>query len=227
MEVVPSLGDLGSTIVQRAFTGGSLVVARSTAADVGQSTISFGKSVLELAEGVGSGITRCDASCVQPAKGRKTAVVEDSCLEELNDFFVLNILRAIARHVKGGEASAVLAELMLPEIVIGVVLVDPVLVHPCQKIIFSKCLNEGLNTGTLVRWNDGTIGQGVGSVGRRLSIVLSREIAVLSVRACERYECGPSCRQFRAYHCRSPATVHGASSRWQAVIDPETRGRCM
>lgn len=173
MEVVPGLGNLSSTIIHRAFTGGSLVVARSTAADVGQSTISFGKGILELAEGVGGSVARRDTSCVQPAECRETAVVEDGSLEELDYFFVLNILRTIARYIKCGEASAVLTELMFPEIMIGVVLVDPVLVHPCQKIIFSKRLNKGLNAGTFVCWDDGTVGQGVGSVGRRLSIVLS------------------------------------------------------
>jgi hypothetical protein len=227
MEVVPSLGDLSSTIVQRAFTGGSLIVARSTAADVGQSTVSFGKSILELAERIGGSVARRDASCVQPAKGRQAAVVEDGSFEELNDFLVLDVLRAIARHIEGREASSVLAELVFVKLMVWCSLIDPIFVHPCQEVIFAKCLNEGLNAGTFVSRNDGTIGQRVGGVRRRLSIVLSREIAVLGVRACERYEYSPSCWQSCAYHCRSPATVRAASNRWQAAIDLETRGQCM
>jgi hypothetical protein len=207
MEVVPSLGDLSSTIVQRAFTGGSLVVARSTAADVGQSTISFGKSILELAERVGGSVTRCDTSCVQPAKGRQAAVVEDGSLKELNDFLMLNILRAVARHIEGREASSVLAELMFIELMVWSSLVDPIFVHPCQKVKFTKCLNERLDAGALVRWDDGTVGQRVSGVRRRLSIVLSREIAVLGVRAFGESQRGP----YERGGCRIPLQKSGHS----------------
>jgi hypothetical protein len=183
MEVVPGLGDLGSAIVGRAFTDSSLVVARSAASNVGQSAVSLGKGILELADGVGGGVARRDSSCVQPAPSRKTAVVENGSLEELYDLLVFHVLRPIARYVEGGKAGAVLAELMFIELVIGRSLVDPILVHPCQKVIFAKGLDEGLNAWTLVRWNDGTIGQRVGSVGRWLSVILPREVTVLGIRA--------------------------------------------
>lgn len=71
---------------------------------------------------------------------------------------VLDVLWAIARHIEGREASTVLAELVFPELVVWSSLVDPILFHPCQEIIFAKGLDQGLNAGTLVRWNDSTVG---------------------------------------------------------------------
>lgn len=62
-------------------------------------------------------------------------------------------------------------------------LVDPVLVHPCKEIVFAERLEESANVGTLVRGNNSAIGQAVGSVGRRCRVVLSVQVAVLSVRA--------------------------------------------
>ena len=183
MEVVPGLRDLGSAIVGRACTGSSLVVARTAAANVGQSTVTFGQSILELANRVGGSVARLDASLVQPAPSRKTAVVENGSLEELDNLFVFLVHGTVARHVEGGEASAVLAELVFPEFVVWGSLVDPVLFHPCQEVVFAKWLDQGLNTGTLVRWDDGAIGQGVCGVGRGRSVVLAREVAVLGVRA--------------------------------------------
>lgn len=116
MEVVPDLGDLSSTIVHRASTSSSLVISRTTAANVGQSTISLSKSILELADGVCGSVARLDAGVVQPAPGGKTTVIEDGGLEELNDLFVLDVFGAVARHIEGGEASSVLAELVSPEV---------------------------------------------------------------------------------------------------------------
>ena len=158
MEVVPSFRDLRSTVVGRACTSSSLVVARTTAADVRQSTVSFSQSILKLANRVRSSVARLDASLVQPAPGRETAVVENGSLEELNNLLVLDVLWAIARHIEGREASTVLAELVFPELVVWSSLVDPILFHPCQEIIFAKGLDQGLNAGTLVRWNDSTVG---------------------------------------------------------------------
>jgi hypothetical protein len=165
VEVVPSLGYLSSAIVGGASTSSSLVVSGTAAADVGQSTVSLGKSVLELADGVGGSVARYDASLVQPAPSRETAVVENGCLEELNDFFVFSVFRAIARHVEGGEASSVLAELVLVKLVVRSALVDPVLAHPCYEVIFAKRLDQAQNAGAFVRWDDGTVGQLIGSVG--------------------------------------------------------------
>jgi hypothetical protein len=165
VEVVPSLGYLSSAIVGGASTSSSLIVSGTAAADVGQSTVTLGKSILELANRVGGSVARLDASLVQPAPGRETAVVENGSLEELDNLFVFSIFRAIARHVECGEASSVLAELMLVKLVVGSALVDPVLVHPCDEVIFAKRLDQAQDAGTLVWRDDGTVGQRVGGVG--------------------------------------------------------------
>lgn len=116
MEIVPDLRDVGSAIVHGASTSSSLVVSGTAATNVGQSTVSSGQSILELADGVCGSVARLDAGVVQPAPGRKTTVVEDGGLEELDDLLVLNVFGAVARHIEGGEASSVLAELVSPEI---------------------------------------------------------------------------------------------------------------
>lgn len=74
-----------------------------------------------------------------------------------------------------------LAELMLVKLVVRRALVDPVLTHPCHEVIFAKRLDQAQDAGTLVRWDDGTVGQLIGGVGRWLSIILTAQIAVLGV----------------------------------------------
>ena len=145
MEVVPSLGDLGSTVVGRACTGSSFVVARTTATDVGQSTVTFGKRILKLANRVGSSVARLDASGVQPTVSWQATVVENGSLEELYDLLMLDVFGAIARHVESGEAGAVLAEFMAPEVAVGGTLIDPIFLHPCQEVVFAKGLEEGVD----------------------------------------------------------------------------------
>lgn len=49
----------------------------------------------------------------KPLVGVQTAVVENDGLEEVNDLFMLGVLRAIAGNVEGGKASSMLAELVL------------------------------------------------------------------------------------------------------------------
>lgn len=199
MEVVPDLRDISSAIIHGASTSSSLVVSGTAATNVGQSTVSSGQSILELADGVCGGVARLDAGVVQPAPGRKTAVVEDGGLEELDNLLVLDVFGAVARHIESREASSVLAEFVSPEITdfrvskkltvrasdipIRSTLVDPVLVHPRKEVVFAERLEESANVGALVRWDNSTIGQTVGSVGRRCRVVLSVQVAVLSVRA--------------------------------------------
>lgn len=116
MEVVPNLGDVSSAIVHRASTSGSLVISRTAAANVRQSTVASGEGVLELAEGVCGSVAGLDAGVVQPAPGRKTTVVKNGGLEELDDFLMLDVFGAVTRHVEGGEAGSVLAELVSPKV---------------------------------------------------------------------------------------------------------------
>lgn len=118
MEVVPNLRDVSSTIVHRTSTSSGLVVSGTAAANVGQSTVSSGEGILELANGVCGSVARLNASVVQPAPGRKTTVVEDGGLEELDDLLVLDVFGAVARHVEGRKTSSVLAEFVSPEVAV-------------------------------------------------------------------------------------------------------------
>ena len=156
MEVVPNLGDLGSAIIGRVGASSSLIEARAAAADVGQSTIRAGKSSLELTNRVGGRVARLDTSLRQPAPGRKTAIVLYGSLEEFDHLLMLNIFGTVAGHVECREASRMLAEFMPPERRVIGSLVDPILVHPCEEVVFLEGFEEGANVGTLVRRDNST-----------------------------------------------------------------------
>ncbi|KAH0373682.1 ribonuclease T2, partial [Aureobasidium melanogenum] len=164
-------------------TGSGLVVSRTTAANVGQSTVASGKGILELTDRVCGSVARLDAGVVQPSPGRKTTVVKDGGLEELDDFLVLDVFGAVARHKSLVSCQQKIDHEGASKIPVRGALVDPVLVHPGEKVVFAKRLEESANIGTLVRRDNSAIGQAIGSVGRRCRIVLSVQVAVLGVRA--------------------------------------------
>ena len=91
MEVVPRLINDGPTVVSRIPAGSGLVETRTSAANVWRGTISLGQRCLHVAKSVRRGIAWSDACGCEPAPGRKTAIVHDGCLEELDDFLVLNV----------------------------------------------------------------------------------------------------------------------------------------
>ena len=89
---------------------------------------------------------------------------------------MLDVLRAIARQVKGAEAGSMLAsklsvhspqqsarcviyspELMPPEVCIRGTLVDPVCVHPVKQVISAEGFKESTNIRSIVRWDKSTI----------------------------------------------------------------------
>lgn len=75
-----------------------------------------------------------------------------------------------------------ISRLMLPELVVGLTLSDPVLVHPFDEIVTTELLEgELLNAGSLVRRNDSAVGVAIGRVWRWGTIVLAAQIAVLTV----------------------------------------------
>lgn len=93
---------------------------------------------------------------------------------------MLLILGPVARDIKGAVASAMLGELVAPEIVVWAALVDPVVVHPVQEIILAKWLQECADVWATV-WRDRRAAWCVGSgVRTRRGIVLAAQIAVLS-----------------------------------------------
>jgi hypothetical protein len=49
----------------------------------------------------------------EPLESVEAGVVEDDGVEEVDDFFVLNVLGAVAGEVEGGEAGCVFGEFVL------------------------------------------------------------------------------------------------------------------
>lgn len=113
VEVVPHLRNLCATVVQRSLAMEGLVVARTRAADVRSGAVLCAKSLFEVREGVGGAVGGDDVGVGEPLVGVQTAVVHDDRLEEVDHFFVLDVLGAVAGDVEGGEAGGVLGEFVL------------------------------------------------------------------------------------------------------------------
>jgi hypothetical protein len=139
--------------------------------------------ILQLQATVSGAVRRQDVVLGEPFPRGESVIVSNGGLEKVHDLFVLLILGAVARHVEGGVASRVLAELMSPEISIGARLCDPVFVHPREEVISAEGFEEGANVGTVVGRHDGAVWERIGSVGSRDRVILAREIAVLRVGA--------------------------------------------
>lgn len=73
------------------------------------------QNIPQLGIGVGCTVGRRDTLLLKPLKGREPFVVLDCRFEEVNNIFVLTVLRAIAWDVESAEASSVFAELVTPE----------------------------------------------------------------------------------------------------------------
>jgi len=113
MEIIPHFRDLRAAVVQRAFARGCLVVPRARAADERRGAVFGAEGVFEGRQGVGCGVGGRDAVGREPGEGVQPAVVEDGGLEVVDDFGVLDVLRAVAGDVEGGEAGGVFGELVL------------------------------------------------------------------------------------------------------------------
>lgn len=74
-------------------------------------------------------------------------------------------------------------EFVSPEVRVRSALIDPVRVHPVEQVVLLECLDKCRYGRTLVRWNCRAIWQSVSRIGRWRRIVLTIEIAVLSVAA--------------------------------------------
>lgn len=92
----------------------------------------------------------------------------------------------VAFGLEGREASGMLRVLVSPEHPVGVVLVDPELLHVCKKIFLavrSKPVGNGLSG---ISRHRRAIRLAVSGVGRRLRVVLAAQVAVLGVGSYER-----------------------------------------
>lgn len=127
--VVPSLRENSVSIIRAVLARFSGVVTRSSAADERKTTVLLNKSIPDIGVRVRSAVRGCDVCFLQPFEGREALVVSDSCLEEVNDFLVLTVLRTVASNVECRVAGGVLGELVAPESSVILVLCNPVVVH--------------------------------------------------------------------------------------------------
>jgi hypothetical protein len=181
--IVPYLVDVRASIVFATCTGLGSVVSWAAAADVRDRTILLGQSVLHITQGVCSCIAGSDTGLCEPVIGWILLVVHDGCFVELDDFLVINIIGAVARHVEGGVASSVFAKFMGPESLVGCALVDPVFIHIRQQIVLSKCFDEGVYTGASVGRNNCAIRKTVGGIRAGTGVELTAQITILGIRA--------------------------------------------
>ncbi len=75
----------------------------------------FGQGVVDVGVTVRGAVARRDALVLQPLEGREPLVVFDCSLEEVDDFFVLDVFRAVAGYLEGAVAGCVFGEFVTPE----------------------------------------------------------------------------------------------------------------
>ncbi|KAJ8108241.1 hypothetical protein OPT61_g8307 [Boeremia exigua] len=183
MLVVPDLAQHGVSIISGALTRGSSVEARPGAADEGNRAVLLGQRLLEVGVRVGGAVGGDDVLCLEPLEGREALVEFYRGFEEVDYFFVLAVLRAVARRVEGAEAGGVLAELVGPESGVVLVLRDPVRVHVLEQVVAAKGLEEGPDVGAGIRGDDRAVGEARGGVGGGYGVVLACQVAVLRIFA--------------------------------------------
>ena len=96
---------------------------------------------------------------------------------------MLYVLWSIARDVKCAEAGRVLAELVAPKIIVGLILCDPVLVHVRAQVEGTEWLQESPDVRAIVRRDIRALWCPCGGVWRRVRIVLTFEVTILCVGA--------------------------------------------
>ena len=121
MLVVPHLAQHRVPVITRPLTRSRGIEARPRAPDERNAAVLLGQRVFKVRVRVGGAVGGDDVFRFQPLVGREALVVFDRGGEEVDDFLVLAVQRAVAGDVEGAEARGVLAELVAPEA--GVVLV--------------------------------------------------------------------------------------------------------
>ena len=184
MHVIPDLADNRSSTVSAVLLDALVrgIISRSAATQVRHSPRLLGQLALDVCQGVGGGVARGDIGFLQPTPGWESLVVLDRSLEELDDFLVLDVVGPVAREVERREAGRVLGEFVGPEVRVWRTLIDPVCVHPLEKVEGSESFDECAYTRAFVGWYGGAIGKAGGGVGRGHGIVLATQVAIRFVR---------------------------------------------
>ena len=181
--VVPDLAELGLAGVLGTLASLGLVVRKAGAANVRDGAVLLLQSTLDVSKGVGGAVGGLDAGVREPGEGGQVVPVLDDGLEELEEVVVLVVLGAETLGLEGAVAGGVLGELVAPELPVGLVLGDPVLVHEGQEVQLAVP-GEPLVDGLALVWRDGGAARlAVGGVGARRRVILAAQVAVLGVRA--------------------------------------------
>lgn len=96
---------------------------------------------------------------------------------------MLYILGSIAGDIERAEAGGMLGEFMRPELGVGLVLRDPVLVGPGEEVFAAEFLDPDVDGLAFPRGDGGAGGGACGGVGGGVGVVLSVEVAVLRIGA--------------------------------------------
>ncbi len=75
----------------------------------------LGQGVVDVGVTVRGAVAGRDALVLQPLEGGEALVVFDCGLEEVDDFFVLDVFRAVAGDLEGAVAGCVFGEFVTPE----------------------------------------------------------------------------------------------------------------
>ena len=193
MVVIPDLTDIRSPSISAVPSRVRGVIPGSRAAHIRHRAEPARQRALHILQRVRRHVGRPDPAGREPAERRQALVEQDGRVEEVNGVFVALVLGAVARHVEGGEARGVLAELVRPELGVGSALVDPVRIHIGQQVVAAEVFNEGVDARAGVRWHgdQGAIGASSGG-GRGPRIILATASRVRGAQSSHR--CGTRTR---------------------------------
>ena len=183
MLIVPHLAEHRVAIIRRILPRLGGVEAGTSAAQERRSLRLLDERGQDLSVRVRGGVGGRDIRGGEPFERREALLVPDDGLEEVDDFLVLAVLRAVAGHVEGAEAVAVLGHLVAPEARVVLVLRNPVCVHVFEEVGAAKGLEEGADVGARVGEHGGTVREAIGGVGAWNGVILPAQVTVLGVAA--------------------------------------------
>jgi hypothetical protein len=110
-----TFAEVDVSVIRAALSGLGGVVARARAPDKWQPTVFLLQHLCNLLVRVRRLVGRLDICGLEPFEGRHFLVVLDCCLEEIDNFFMLLVGRAVAGGVEGRETGGVFGEFVAPE----------------------------------------------------------------------------------------------------------------
>ena len=176
MVIIPHLTHNCVPVIQTSLSLRRSIVPRTRAAYIRQRAKALRQRGLQIRQTHIRAIRRPDPGRAQPVVGRQVGVILHRGREEIDNVAVVDVRRPVARQVEGREAGAVLAELVAPEVAVGLSLRDPVFVHVGEEVELAERREEGAYAGSCV-WRDGSPGGIPGrGVWEGTGVVLSTDV---------------------------------------------------